>query len=508
MVAETLVDLSDRQLVEQFLARRDDAVFTALVRRHGPMVYRVCWRVLQQEEDAEDAFQATFLLLAQKLRTVRKHDSLASWLHGVAHRVALKAKAQATLRRRHEEQASVSHPVPPDAATWGELRTALDAALAQLPDKWRQPLILCYLEGRTQDEAAGHLGWSRTTLQRRLADGRAALGRRLRRRGVVWPAALSAVLLSDCVAPAALAPGLVRCTIEAAMLVAAGHAAISAASVKIAALTEGVLNTMWLSKVKIATAVLLAVGILAGVSAFSLVAVGPPGYARAEDSQNKATKDAPQPKPAVKDDAKWPADPPGFLEDDSYHLFPYHVGKILTVGCVARELKLDAKQIDELWKLHRDLDDAGDEARACECIKALHKKLPQILKPAQIKRFMQLGLQTTVTGGVPSVGAMSYPEIQQTLRLTEKQKKDIKSLNKSAREEWNDAVNARGGIDVPSGLALSTTIHKAALEKALRLLDKDQRRAWDLMVGEPFTFTLDRFHLDDKGEYRKVETGR
>src|SRR5262249_33394585 len=191
MVAEKLVDQFDRQLVEQFLVRRDEAVFETLVRRHGPMVYRVCWRVLQQEQDAEDALQATFLLLAQKLRTVRKHDSLASWLHGVAHRVALKAKAQAAIRRRHEQQASVTQPVPPDEVTWRELRTVLDAELAQLPEKWRLPLILCYLEGRTQDEAAGHLGWSRTTLQRRLTEAQEALGRRLKQRGVVWPAALS-----------------------------------------------------------------------------------------------------------------------------------------------------------------------------------------------------------------------------------------------------------------------------------------------------------------------------
>src|SRR5882724_9159976 len=209
MVAETLVDQSDRRLVEEFLARRDEAVLTALVRRHGPMVYRVCWRVLQQEQDAEDAFQATFLVLAQKLHTVRKQDSLASWLHGVAQRVALKAKAQASLRRRHEEQASVSLPVPPDDVPWRELRTALDTELAQLPEKWRLPLILCYLEGRTQDEAATHLGWSRTTLQRRLGEACAALGRRLHQRGLVWPAALSAVLLSDCVTAAAPAAALV-----------------------------------------------------------------------------------------------------------------------------------------------------------------------------------------------------------------------------------------------------------------------------------------------------------
>src|SRR5262245_12797085 len=106
MAAETQGDQTDRQLVEQFLARRDEAVFEAIVRRHGAMVYRVCWRVLQESQDTEDAFQATFLLLAQKLRSVRNHDSLASWLHGVAHRVALQAKGRATRRRRHEQRAA------------------------------------------------------------------------------------------------------------------------------------------------------------------------------------------------------------------------------------------------------------------------------------------------------------------------------------------------------------------------------------------------------------------
>src|SRR6516225_122312 len=174
MVAETLADQSDRQLVEQFLAGRGEAVFEAILRRHGAMVYRVCWRVLQHHQDAEDAFQATFLVLAQRLRTVRKHASLVSWR---------------------------------------EVRAVLDAELAALPEKWRLPLVLCYLEGRTQDEAAAQIGWSPRTLRRRLEEARTGLGRRLSRRGVAWSAALSAVLLSDAVASAALAPGLLDSTI-------------------------------------------------------------------------------------------------------------------------------------------------------------------------------------------------------------------------------------------------------------------------------------------------------
>src|SRR5258708_36950066 len=212
MAAETLGELSDRQLLERLLAAPDAAVFEALVRRHGPMVYRVCWRVLQQAEDTEDAFQATFLLLARKLQTVRKRDSVASWLHGVAQRVALDAKAQTARRRRHEAQvAANSHPGPPEDTTWRELRTVLDSELGRLPEKLRLPLILCYLEGRSQEEAATQLGWSKSTLLRRLKEARAVLGHRLSRRGVVWPAALSAVLLSDCPAPCALSPR-VRCS--------------------------------------------------------------------------------------------------------------------------------------------------------------------------------------------------------------------------------------------------------------------------------------------------------
>jgi RNA polymerase sigma factor (sigma-70 family) len=182
MVAETLGDQSDRQLVECALAGRAEAAFEAIVRRHGPMVHRVCWRVLQHEQDCEDAFQATFLLLAHKLSTVRKQASLASWLHGVAHRVALKARARAATRRRQEPRAATAAAGPPDEATWGELRAVLDAELAALPDKWRLPLLLCYLEGQTQEEAAGQLGLGKTTLRRRLEEARTALGRRLTRR--------------------------------------------------------------------------------------------------------------------------------------------------------------------------------------------------------------------------------------------------------------------------------------------------------------------------------------
>jgi RNA polymerase sigma factor (sigma-70 family) len=250
MAAEMLSEEPDQALVERLLTGRDEAAFEALVRRHGPMVYRVCWRVLQHGEDSEDAFQATFLLLARKLLTLKERSSLASWLHGVAHRVALDAKRQVARRRRHEGQVPVSPPVPADEISWREVRTVLDTELASLPEKLRSPLILFYLEGRTQDEAARQLGWSKSTLLRRLEEARSALGRRLTRKGLVWPAALAGVLLSDCVAPAALSSKLVGSTVEVGSGALVGHTAAGVVSAKVTALTEGVVNAMFVSKMK------------------------------------------------------------------------------------------------------------------------------------------------------------------------------------------------------------------------------------------------------------------
>jgi RNA polymerase sigma factor (sigma-70 family) len=267
MAVQTLADHSDRQLIERVLVGPDETAFQAIVYRHGPMVYRVCWRVLQQAQDTEDAFQATFLVLAQKLRALRRHTSLASWLHGVAHRVALRAKGQATAQRRRERHASRSEFLLPDEITWRELRSTLDRELSQLPDKWRLPLILCYLEGRAQDEAAQQLAWSKSTLRRRLEEARTALGTRLKRRGVTLPAALSAILVSDCLASPAPAAGLIACTVEAAAGVATGKTVTTAASATVAGLAQGVLNAMVLNQLKPVMVGLLAIIVVVGVGA-------------------------------------------------------------------------------------------------------------------------------------------------------------------------------------------------------------------------------------------------
>jgi RNA polymerase sigma factor (sigma-70 family) len=256
MAAETFAEQSDQELVASALAGRNEIAFQTIVQRHGAMVYRVCWRILDHAQDAEDAFQTTFLVLARKLRTLSKRASLASWLHGVALRAALKARAQSAARRQHECQAATPEIRLPDDVSWGELRAVLDAELNQLPEKWRRPLILCYLEGRTQDEAATHLGCSQRTIRRRLEQGRDALGRRLEKHRIAWSAALSAALLSDCLA--APSPGLIALTVDAAFGVVSGKPLATVVSPKVVTLTEGVMKTMFTSKLKSLTVVLLA----------------------------------------------------------------------------------------------------------------------------------------------------------------------------------------------------------------------------------------------------------
>jgi RNA polymerase sigma factor (sigma-70 family) len=176
--------LLDRELLQSYLERRDEAAFAALLQRHGPMVLGVCQAVLRRSHDAEDAFQATFLVLARNAGSIRRRDSLGSWLHGVAYRVARKARAAEARRQSLETRVVARDPVVADEFSWGEVQTILHAELNALPDRFREPLVLCYLEGLRQEEAARRLGWSESTLKGRLQRGRELLRRRLDRRGL------------------------------------------------------------------------------------------------------------------------------------------------------------------------------------------------------------------------------------------------------------------------------------------------------------------------------------
>src|SRR5262245_30576746 len=269
MTAVRETDQTDRQLLEGYLLRREEAALEALVRRHGPMVWGVCRRILFDHHDAEDAFQATFLVLVRRAASIASREFVANWLYGVAHQTALKARATAARRRAREKlMAEVPEPVAPPGPARSDLQIWLDGELQSLPAKYRAPLVLCDLEGKTRQEAARELDWPEGTVAGRLARARGMLAKRLLRRGLGLPAAgLSAVPTAD--VPAALTAS----TIKAATLFAAGQTAVSA---PVAALVKGVLDSMWFTQIKGVAAVVLSVVVLGVVVVLAGLLLGAP----------------------------------------------------------------------------------------------------------------------------------------------------------------------------------------------------------------------------------------
>jgi RNA polymerase sigma factor (sigma-70 family) len=253
----------DSELLARFADQRDEAAFAALVARHGPMVLGVCRRILRHSHDAEDAFQATFLVLARKAAAVRWRDSVAGWLYQTAHHLALRARAADARRRSHESRAQ---PAPratqTDEITLREFQQTLDDELARLPEKYRLPLVLCCLEGASRDEAAQRLGWSLQTLKDRLEQARELLRKRLARRGVTLAAALASVTLAEGTASAIPAP-LATSTVTAALLFAAGQSVPATASAAVL-LATGTLRTATLKKLVLALALSLAAALGSG----------------------------------------------------------------------------------------------------------------------------------------------------------------------------------------------------------------------------------------------------
>jgi RNA polymerase sigma factor (sigma-70 family) len=244
--------LTDGQLLDSFLGRRDEAAFEALLRRHGPMVLGVCRRVLGNPDDAEDAFQATFLVLVRKAATVRPREMVGNWLYGVAYRTAMKVRTMNAKRRTKEKQARERR--PPESSGDGvteELLAQLDAELNRLPEKYRVAVVLCDLEGKSREEAARQLQIPQGTLSSRLAQARKLLAKRLSRYGAVLSAGGVAAVLGPNAARACVPHPLLTSTAKAGMLVAGGETALAVAvSAKVAAITEGVMKAMLLSKLK------------------------------------------------------------------------------------------------------------------------------------------------------------------------------------------------------------------------------------------------------------------
>jgi RNA polymerase sigma factor (sigma-70 family) len=254
----------DPDLLAAFVARRDETAFAALVRRHGPLVLSVCRHVLGHEQDAEDAFQATFLVLARNAAAVRKVEALASWLHGAAYRIALRARRD-TARRRARERRATAMPLRdrPDLG-WSEVQAILDEEVQRLAPKYRAPVVLCYLAGKSGPEAARELGLKEGTLWSRLSHARKQLQARLSRRGIVPGAALGAAALSAGAAGARVPAALAGCTVGAAVRFAAGHAPTAGAAARATALAEGTARALFPARMKAVTVLLLVLGLSAG----------------------------------------------------------------------------------------------------------------------------------------------------------------------------------------------------------------------------------------------------
>jgi RNA polymerase sigma factor (sigma-70 family) len=289
---QACLKLSDAQLLEQFAVQRHEAAFEALLHRHGPLVFGVCRRMLFDMQDAEDAFQGTFLVLARKAGSITGRSLLSNWLYGVAFRVAARARKNSLHRRlieRHDLDltavAGAGSSADPDLAP------LLHEEVQRLPDKYRGPVVLCYLEGKTNEEAADELRWPVGTVKTRLSKAREILRKRLVRRGVALTAGLLVANTLTAGAPAAL---LDR-TIQAALPFAAGKAiAGGAASAQALILSKGVLRAMLLGKLKTIAAAVLAVAVVAGAGglAYYGLAVEPPAKDDKKADKPKEDKDA------------------------------------------------------------------------------------------------------------------------------------------------------------------------------------------------------------------------
>ena len=298
--------LTDAQLLGAFVAGRDEAAFAGLVKRHGPMVLGVCRRIVGDSHLAEDAFQAAFLVLARRAATVRPRELVGHWLYGVAYRTALKARGTALRRWAKEKQVdAMPHPhVSPDEV-WADLLPVLDEERARLPEKYRAPVVLCDLEGRTQRDAARELKVPPATLANRLAAARRLLAKRLTERGIALSGGALAAAVGGNAAVSAVPSALSSTTVKSAIAVATGGS-LTGVPIQVTQLSDGVMKMFVLSKLKaITVGVLSCAVVLAGLG---LVAA-PALRAGPDDKPTKPVPESPKvpksagPRPTTKAEA-------------------------------------------------------------------------------------------------------------------------------------------------------------------------------------------------------------
>ena len=320
----TLTGSTEGELLERFVARRDEAAFEVIVARYGPMVLHVCRQLLHDPDDVEDAFQATFLVLVRKANSLKRCDLLGNWLYGVAQRVALRARSLEARRRARAAAAiaSARSRADQDSALEGgadrfspeqiEPELWLHQEIARLPEKYRVPIVLCYMEGLTHDDAAHRLNWPLGTVKGRLARARDLLRRRLTHRGFTMTESTFATSLCAPLANVAVPAALIQTTLQAATSISSraglSLAATSSISLPVATLGEGVLEAMTMTQVKAIALPLLLLGVVT-TGVVALAAQGNPnekkGDSRAQPAQAlDERKAASQPTPAAQSGSK------------------------------------------------------------------------------------------------------------------------------------------------------------------------------------------------------------
>jgi RNA polymerase sigma factor (sigma-70 family) len=270
---------TDEGLLRDYATSRDAAAFAAIVQRHGPMVLGVCRRVLRREHDAEDAFQATFLVLMHKARSLTRPKLLANWLYGVAYRTALKARLVAA-RQRRREKPIVKEPAvePAHEGTWNDLRPILDDELSRLPQKLRAPVVLCYLEGQTTQEAARAVGCPQGTILSRLARARQRLRSRLTRRGLVLSSGVLATLLCRTTSLEAAMPGALLKSISGQGLATPAQTT-QTVSAHAADLAQRIMKSMLIRKLLTSAGLMLVAVLGIGIAVFGYRVLSDRGYA-------------------------------------------------------------------------------------------------------------------------------------------------------------------------------------------------------------------------------------
>lgn len=489
-------EMTDRELLDRFLTNQDRVAFEALLRRHGQRVFATCRRVLRHEADVDDAFQATFLVLLNKARSIRCEPSLAGWLTAVAHRVAVRTRCQQARRACREAQTDQPEPAAcqGDDLLWHEACAILHEELDRLPERFRQPLVLCYLEGWSRDEVAQALGCSLDVVKGRLERGRDKLRRRLQRRGLTMSAGLLGALGTSAFAlfaTSATANGLshhlIQGTLEAA--------ATGQMSSRVAALVQGA-SYMMNSKLKLMAAAVLAAGLLSGAGLW-LFGATPPAEPQPQGQQLPAAQAVRAEPPSQPKEEKKPAEA---KKEDVGESVEISGCVLLPDGKPCAGAKLFAPHLKKEMPTSIadiDLEEVGT-TDADGQFRVKVKKIPQGPGGALLARGEDLG--------VDFVELKNTAQANVTLKLVKDQPITGRILNTEGKPVAGVTVRS-SGIYVPAGGKLDDYLAgwKKNWQDAASTPKKRLHWPIDSVMGKTTTDKDGRFQLTGLGSERIVQ---